>query len=446
MKHNDTRRCIVIMGAAGRDFHNFNVVYRDDPSCQVVAFTAAQIPGIGGRIYPPSLAGVLYPAGIPVLAEAELADLIGNEHVNDVVFAYSDVSHADVMHKGSIALAAGANFVLLGPDATMLASDKAVISICAVRTGVGKSQVTRWLSVYLKKKGLRVAVIRHPMPYGNLAAQAVQRFTLREDLSNENCTIEEREEYEPHIASGSVVFAGVDYARILAAAEQEADVILWDGGNNDFPFVKPDLAIALVDALRPEQTNTHHPGEVVLRMADIVIIAKANSAPAENLTQLFKSAALLAPKARVLRGASRVKLDDPAAANGKRAIVVEDGPTMTHGGMSFGAGFIAAQSAGAIIVDPRPFAVGDLKDSYGRYPHLGSVLPALGYSDAQLLDLETTLNAADADVIVAGTPVDLAALIKTRLPINRARYDFEDMDEGGLAAEIDTFLLRRGIQ
>ena len=445
MKGREARRRILIMGAAGRDFHNFNMVYRDDPVCDVVAFTAAQIPGIGGRIYPSALAGVLYPAGIPIVAEEGLADLVRTEHIDDVVFAYSDVAHADVMHSASIALSSGANFVLLGPDATMLSSGKPVVSVCAVRTGVGKSQVTRWLSCYLKKKGLRVAVIRHPMPYGDLAAQAVQRFATREDLVSEHCTVEEREEYEPHIASGSIVFAGVDYARILTVAEQEADVILWDGGNNDIPFVKPDLALALVDALRPEQTDTHHPGETVLRMADIVVIAKANGAPPENIAQLRQAVKRLAPRARVLRGGSRVTLANSAQAKGKRAVVVEDGPTLTHGGMATGAGYVAAKATGAIIVDPRPFSVGDLAKAFDLYRHLGPVLPALGYSDAQLRDLEVTLNAADADIIVAGTPIDLAALIKTKRPILRATYDFEDMDEGGLAAEIDAFLVRRGL-
>lgn len=445
MQQKSTRRRIVIMGAAGRDFHNYNMVYRDDPSCEVVGFTAAQIPGIDGRTYPSELAGRHYPAGIPILPESDLPELIAKSAVDDVVFAYSDVAHAEVMHKASSVLAAGANFVLLGPDETMLKCSKPVISICAVRTGVGKSQVTRFLSTRLKQKGIRVAVIRHPMPYGDLAAQAVQRFATYHDLAAGRCTLEEREEYEPHVATGSVVFAGVDYAQVVAMAEREADVVLWDGGNNDFSFVRPDLAIALVDALRPDQADTHHPGETVLRMADIVIIAKANDAPEANIQKLRAAAAWLAPRARVLRGASRIRLDGAAAVAGKRAVVVEDGPTLTHGGMSVGAGFVAAQAAGAVVVDPRPFAVGDLADAFVRYPHLGAVLPALGYSDAQLRDLERSLNAAPADVIVAGTPVDLAALVKTKLPVIRARYDFEDLDEDGLAAEVDAFLARRGI-
>jgi predicted GTPase len=442
MKAEAKKQRIIIMGAAGRDFHNFNMVYRDNDSYEVVAFTAAQIPGIEGRIYPPELAGRLYPTGISIIAEEELAEAIRNEYIDDVVFAYSDLIHAEVMHRASIVLSAGANFILLGPNATMLSSRKPVISVCAVRTGVGKSQLTRWISGYLKGKGLCVAVIRHPMPYGNLKAQAVQKFITIEDLTAENCTLEEREEYEPHIASGSVVFAGVDFARILQAAEEEADVILWDGGNNDFPFVKPDLSIALVDALRPEQSDSHHPGETVLRMADIVVIAKANGAPPENIAQLRQAVARIAPRAIVTRGASRVRLDDPSLIRGKRVIVVEDGPTLTHGGMAYGAGYIAARMAEAIVIDPRPFAVGDLAAAFKAYPHLGTVLPALGYSKAQLRDLEQTINSADAEIIVVGTPVDLAALVKTKIPIVRVRYDFEEMDAGTLSAEIDAFLVR----
>ena len=445
MAQNGTRRRIVIMGAAGRDFHNFNMVFRDDPSCEVAAFTAAQIPGIGGRKYPTALAGQFYPDGVPIVDEANLAELCLRERINEVVFAYSDVTHAEVMHRASVALACGADFTLLGPRSTMLTSRKPVISVCAVRTGGGKSQVTRWLSALLKARGLRVAVIRHPMPYGDLAEQAVQRFATREDLASEHCTVEEREEYEPHIAAGSVVFAGVDYARILAESERVADVILWDGGNNDFPFVKPDMAIVLVDALRPEQADTHHPGETVLRMADAVVIAKANGAPEGNIAKLREISLRLAPGARVVRGASQVRLDDPTAVKGKRAIVVEDGPTMTHGGMSYGAGYIAANMAGARIVDPRPFAVGDIAQAYRSYPHLGAVVPALGYSERQLRDLAATLDAAEADVIVAGTPVDLAALVRSKMPIVRARYDFADMDEPGLAGLVDEFLARRGL-
>jgi predicted GTPase len=439
------KRRIIIMGAAGRDFHNFNMVYRDNPNYEVVAFTAAQIPGIEGRIYPPELAGCLYPRGVPIIAEQELAQTVCAENIDDVVFAYSDLTHAEVMHRASIALSAGANFILLGPNATMLSSIKPIISVCAVRTGVGKSQLTRWLSAYLKGKNLRVSVIRHPMPYGDLHKQIVQRFSTREDLITQRCTLEEREEYEPHIASGSVVFAGVDYSLILKAAEKDADVILWDGGNNDFPFIKPDLSIALVDALRPEQCDTHHPGETVLRMADIVIIAKANDSPHEKIAQLRQAVARIAPRAIVTSGSSRVKLDDPSLISGKRVIIVEDGPTLTHGGMAYGAGYIAARMAGAIVVDPRPFAVGTLAAAFTAYPHLGEVLPALGYSEAQLRDLEQTLNSADAEMIVVGTPVDLGALVKAKVPVLRARYDFEEMDAGLLAAAVDNFLICRDL-
>lgn len=439
----DQRRRIVIMGAAGRDFHNFNVVFRDDPSCEVVAFTAAQIPGIEGRRYPGALAGPLYPDGVPIVAEHELASLCAREHIDEVIFAYSDVAHADVMHRASMALAAGADFRLLGPKATMLRSAKPVIAICAARTGVGKSQVTRWISARLRAAGMRVAAIRHPMPYGDLAAQAAQRFATPDDLTLQNCTLEEREEYEPHLAAGSVVFAGVDYARILAAAEAEADVILWDGGNNDFSFIRPDLSIALADALRPDQTDTHHPGETVMRMADVFVMAKANSAPPVDVARLAERLRDLRPQASALRGASLVRLDDEAAVRGRRVIVVEDGPTLTHGGMATGAGHAAARAAQAgEIIDPRRFAVGEMAQAFLAYPHLGPVLPALGYSPAQLRDLAATIEASGCDVVVAGTPVDLAALVKTRAPVVRARYDYADMDAPGLAGVVDAFVAR----
>lgn len=433
------RRRVVIMGAAGRDFHNFNVAFRDAPHSEVVAFTATQIPGIEGRHYPPELAGPLYPDGIPILAESELAQLCARERIDEAIFAYSDVSHAEVMHKASVALATGADFRLMGPNATMLKSVKPVISVCAVRTGVGKSQVSRWISARLRSAGLRVAMIRHPMPYGDLAAQAVQRFSSIADLASEHCTLEEREEYEPHIASGSVVFAGVDYAAILRRAEAEADVVLWDGGNNDFPFIRPDLAIALVDGLRPDQADTHHPGETVLRMADIVVIAKANSATPQAISQLKASAGRLCPRARVLRGASVVTLDE-AAVRGRRVVVVEDGPTLTHGGMATGAGYAGAVAAGADIIDPRAFAKGEMAQAFAKYSHLGPVLPALGYSPQQLADLAETIVASGCEAVVAGTPVDLAAVLDTPAPIVRARYDYQEMDEPGLGSIIDAFI------
>ncbi|MHA1113877.1 MAG: GTPase, partial [Alphaproteobacteria bacterium] len=372
------RKRTVILGAAGRDFHNFNMLYRADPGCEVRAFTAAQIPNIEGRRYPPALAGPLYPDGIPILGEAEFDGLCRAEAVDEVLFAYSDVAHAEVMHLASRALAAGANFRIAGPRATMLASARPVIAVSAVRTGCGKSQTCRHLSRLLRDAGHAVAVIRHPMPYGDLARQGVQRFADRADLAAADCTIEEREEYEPHIAAGAVVFAGIDYAAILAAAEAEADILLWDGGNNDFPFLRPDLHIVLVDALRPDHLATHHPGEAVLRMADIVVIAKADGAEASVLKRLETDVRALAPAATILRAASPVRLDDPDAVAGRRVLVVEDGPTLTHGGMATGAGYVAATAlADVTVVDPRPFAVGALDTLFKRYPHIGPVLPAV---------------------------------------------------------------------
>jgi predicted GTPase len=434
------------MGAAGRDFHNFNVVYRDDPSCEVVAFTAAQIPGISGRRYPAALCGDRYPDGIAILDEAELAGICRTRGVHEVVFAYSDVEHTLVMHKASIALAAGADFTLLGPARTMLASRLPVIAICAVRTGVGKSQTARWLARLLKERGLRVAVMRHPMPYGDLERQAVQRFASFADLDAAACTLEEREEYEPHIRAGNTVFAGVDYARILALAETQADVIVWDGGNNDFPFVRPDLLLVLVDPLRPGHETTHHPGEAVLRMADIVVVAKTNSASAADIHAVTETARRLAPNAKIARAASIVTLDDPAAVAGRRVLVVDDGPTLTHGGMSYGAGYVAAVGAlPAEIVDPRLSAVGDMAEVFRRYPHIGKVLPAMGYSAKELGELQTTINASSADVVIAGTPIDLARSIPLDKPVVRARYEFAEVGEPRLSALVEEFLCLRGL-
>jgi predicted GTPase len=443
---NDDRRRIVIMGAAGRDFHNFNTVYRDDPDSNVVAFTATQIPGIGGRLYPPSLAGSLYPDGIAIVEEAELVALCRSQAVDEVVFAYSDVSYSHVMHKASIALAAGADFRLLGPRSTMLQSKVAVIAVCAVRTGVGKSQVTRYLSRLLKDRGLRVVVIRHPMPYGSLAAQAVQRFGTRQDLDAAVCTVEEREEFEPHIAIGTPVFAGVDYGRILEVAEREADVIVWDGGNNDYPFYVPDLHIVLVDPLRAGDETAYYPGEATLRMADVVVVAKSNSATEDEIARVTAAARSLAPASKVLRGNSLVTLDDPDAVRGKRVLVIEDGPTLTHGGMSYGAGYLASREAGASeIVDPRNTAVGHIAEAFRLYPHLEHVLPALGYSPAQLDDLEATIKGSDAEVVVSGTPSDLARLIEIDKPVVRARYEFAEAGEPALAECLASFLDARGI-
>jgi len=437
---------VLIMGAAGRDFHNFNLVYREDPGSRVVAFTAAQIPHIAGRRYPPSLAGSRYPDGIPIVDEAELEDICRQERVDEVVFAYSDVDYGRVMHKASIALATGADFVLLGPARTMLPAEVPVIATSAVRTGCGKSQTTRWLSRLLKGQGLRVAVIRHPMPYGDLEAQAVQRFATLADLEAAYCTIEEREEYEPHLGLGNVVYAGVDYAEIVARAETEADLILWDGGNNDFPFIRPDLHIVLVDPLRPGHETTHHPGEAVLRMADIVVAAKVNSASDAAVQQVSEAARRINPKATIVRAASPVWLDSPELVRGKRVLVVEDGPTITHGGMPYGAGYVAAtQAQAAQIVDPRSTASGQIAAVYAEYPHIGSVLPAVGYSPSQLEDLRRMIDSADADLVVAATPCDLSALIEINKPVVRVRYEFAETDEPRLSELVEAFLLQKGL-
>lgn len=419
------RRRVLILGAAGRDFHNFNVVYRDAPDCEVVAFTATQIPGIAGRRYPPALAGRHYPEGIPIVAEADLGTLCRSHRVDEVVFAYSDTSHPEVMHRASQALAAGADFTLLGPKRTMLPASRPVVAVSAVRTGCGKSQIARWISNWFAERDLRVAVLRHPMPYGNLERQAVQRFASEADLRRADCTAEEREEYEPHLAAGHRVFAGVDYAAILAAAEAEADVLLWEGGNNDFPFLHPDLHVVVADALRPDQIDTHHSGEANIRMADVVIVNKANAAPGEGITRMEETIRRLNPHAEVVRAASVVTLDDPEAVRGKAVIVVDDGPTLTHGGMSTGAGFAAAL-AGEVgrVVDPRESAAPDVVALYRDYPHLGLVLPAIGYSEAQRNALRETIDRSRAEVVIAGTPLDLTALIGPRLPVVRARYEF----------------------
>jgi predicted GTPase len=435
---------VAIMGAAGRDFHNFNVAFRDDANYDVVAFTAAQIPGISGRTYPAALAGPRYPKGIPILAEDDLATICRERTVDQVVFAYSDVEHATVMHKASIALAAGADFALLGPKRTMLKSKLPVIAICAVRTGVGKSQTTRWLGRNLRDLGLKAAVVRHPMPYGDLEKQAVQRFASPADLDTAKCTIEEREEYEPHVAAGNIVYAGVDYERILRQAEEEAQIILWDGGNNDFSFYRPDLHIVMVDPLRPGHENTHHPGEAVLRMADIAVIAKTNSAASVDIQTVADNIRRINPTAKIVRAASIVTLSDGAAVRGKRVLVVDDGPTLTHGGMPYGAGYVAATDGHAgEIVDPRKSATGEIATVFRTYPHLGKVLPAMGYSPGQLKDLEKTINGSDADVVVAGTPIDLAHLVKLNKPVIRARYEFAEAGEPRLGALVERFLRER---
>ena len=441
MPKNQERTRIVIMGAAGRDFHNFNMVYRDDPNNEVVAFTATQIPEIAGRSYPPLLAGKYYPHGIPIVEETKLEELCKDQNIDLVVFAYSDITHDRVMHKASIALASGADFLLLGPERTMLQAKVPVIACCAVRTGCGKSQTTRWLSKLLKERGLKVAIIRHPMPYGNLEHQAVQRFSSSQDLHDADCTIEEREEYEPHLALGNIVYAGIDYTKIVALAEREADIILWDGGNNDFSFVHPDLHIVLVDPLRPGNETTHHPGEAVLRMADIILIAKVNSASDVDIQCVTEVVHGINPVAPIVRGASPVRLDDPEMVRGKRVLVVEDGPTITHGDMPYGAGFVAATEAQAKeIIDPRSFAVDEIAEVYRKYPHIGTVLPAVGYHPSQLQALSETINAADADVVVSATPCDLAALIEINKSVVRARYEFAEVGQPGLGDIIESFL------
>jgi predicted GTPase len=432
---------ILILGAAGRDFHNFNVVYRDDPTVRVVAFTAAQIPGIAGRVYPPSLAGPLYPRGIPIEDEAELEEVCQRERVTQVILAYSDLAHEQVMHLASRALACGADFSLLGPQRTFISARVPVIAVSAVRTGCGKSQTARWLGKHLRQRGRRIAVLRHPMPYGDLERERVQRFASRADLDAAQCSAEEREEYEPHIEMGNLVFAGVDYADIVRRAEAEADLIVWDGGNNDFPFVRPSLHIVLVDALRPGQTTSHHPGEAVLRMADIVVVNKVDAASTAAVQQVIDEVRQVNPCAPLIRAASPVRLDDPEAVRGRRVLVVEDGPTITHGGMPYGAGYVAATNAGAAeIVDPRPAAAPEIAGVFSQYPHIRKVLPALGYGDVQLSGLQRTINDASADVVVAATPIDLAALLQVDKPIIRARYEYADAGEPTLARQVDEFL------
>lgn len=416
-------RRIVIMGAAGRDFHDFNVVYRDDPQSEVVAFTATQIPFIDDRVYPEALAGPLYPDGIPIVDEGELDRLIRERAVDDVVFAYSDVSHEYVMHKASQVLAAGANFVLLGPRETMLTASVPVVSVCAVRTGCGKSQTTRAIAAVLRAAGKRVVAVRHPMPYGDLAAQAVQRFATLDDLDRYGTTVEEREEYEPLIESGTVVYAGVDYGAILEQAQAECDVLLWDGGNNDLPFYRPDLHVVVVDPLRAGHETRYHPGEANLRMADVVVVNKTDSASVEEIGEVRDSIARLAPRARVVMAASPVTVDEPPLLTGHTVVVVEDGPTLTHGGMKYGAGVVAARALGATeIVDPRPWAVGSLVDTMEKYD-VGPVLPAMGYSPQQLAELAEVIDRVPADVVVTGTPIDLRRVVDIAKPTVRVRYE-----------------------
>jgi predicted GTPase len=440
------RKRIVICGAAGRDFHNFNVVFRADTASDVVAFTATQIPGIDERRYPPSLAGPLYPDGIPIVPEDTLDALCLREKVNEVVFAYSDVDNGHVMGIATRALAAGADFTLLGPRATMLEARIPVIAVCAVRTGCGKSQISRYLSAHLARRGLRPAAIRHPMPYGDLARQAVQRFATVEDLDAADCTLEEREEYEPHIAAGGFVFAGVDYAAILERAEQEADIIVWDGGNNDFSFIRPDFSIAVADALRPRQLDTHYPGAAVLKMADLVIVNKVHAATDSQRQEMVAELDRVVPDKPRVYATSPVTLDHPDLLRGARVLVVEDGPTITHGGMPYGAGYHAIASVDvAEIVDPREFATPEIRAVYARYPHIGPVLPAMGYGSEELAELRATIEAARPDAVVAGTPIDLARALHTGVPVVRAHYRYQDAGDPGLLHFIDGFLDARGL-
>jgi predicted GTPase len=426
---------VLIMGAAGRDFHNFNVVYRDDPSVEVVAFTATQIPGIADRRYPHELAGARYPEGIPIRPEAELERLIADLRVDTVVFAYSDVSHEQVMHAASRALAAGADFKLLGPDATMLRSTRPVIAVCAVRTGSGKSQTSRYVAATLEAQGLKVAVVRHPMPYGDLVAQRCQRYETYADLDRYETTIEEREEYEPHLDAGRLVFAGVDYEAILRAAERESDVVIWDGGNNDLPFYAPDLMVVVADPLRPGHELRYHPGEANLRMADVVVVNKVDSATPEALASVRAAIAQANPDAVVVEARSSLALVGGDIA-GRRVVVVEDGPTLTHGGMTYGAGVVAAQRFGAAeVVDPRPYATGELAETLAKYPDLQQLLPAMGYGAKQVHELETALDAVPADAVLAATPIDLTRVLSTRKPIVRVRYELEPVS-GSLEAPI----------
>ncbi len=439
---NKTR--VVIMGAAGRDFHNFNLCYRDNPRYEVVAFTATQIPDIDCRRYPPELAGKLYPGGIPIEPESALVDLLRQFHVDQVVFAYSDVSHNYVMGRASLVIANDADFVLLGARQTMLVSTRPVVAVCAVRTGAGKSQTTRRVCAILRDMGFVPVVVRHPMPYGNLAEQAVQRFATMEDLDRYHCTIEEREEYEPHIAQGTVVYAGVDYERILRQAEAEADVVVWDGGNNDLPFYRPDLHIVVADPLRPGHELLYHPGEANLRMADVIVINKVDSARTEDVALVRENVAKLNPQATIIEAASLISLEDPAAVLDKKVLVIEDGPTLTHGGMSYGAGVVAARRFGArCIVDPRPYAVGSIVGTYRKYPGTGNVLPAMGYGDKQVAELARTIAATPADLVIIATPIDLRRLITIDKPTVRVRYELDERTQPDLAAILHLKLERQ---
>ena len=441
-----TQRRIVIMGAAGRDFHNFNVVYRHDPTVSVVAFTATQIPRIDRRRYPAELAGPRYPEGIPIVPESELDSLIKQERVDEVIFAYSDVSHEYVMHQASRVLAAGADFALLGPAGTAVECSVPVISVLATRTGAGKSPTSRFVAGMLMERGIRPAVIRHPMPYGDLVAQRVQRFAAMADLDRAKATVEEREDYEPHIRRGLVVWAGVDYQAIVREAEKDAALIIWDGGNNDFSFLRSDLTIVVVDPFRPGHELSYHPGEMNLRSADVVVVSKVNTAPPENVQQVLANVKSVNSSAVIVQTDTVITASDGAAIKGKRVLVVEDGPTLTHGGMVTGAGMEAAKQFGAAeVIDPRPHAQGVIAATYETYSHLGPILPAVGYYDEQLRDLEATINAVPADVVVSATPFSLGTLLTLDKPLVQITYELAERDEPRLSEQVDAFLQAKGL-
>ena len=438
-------RKVVIMGAAGRDFHNFNVFFRDNPDYQVIAFTAAQLPGIAGRTYPPELAGPRYPNGIPIISEEELPKLIEEKGVDLVVFSYSDISFNYIMERASIAQSSGADFMLLGPKSTMLKSEKPVIAVTAARTGSGKSQTSRKVARILKGKGLKVVVIRHPMPYGDLRKQEVQRFETLEDLDRHECTIEEREDYEPHLRMGNVVYAGVDYEKILRRAEKEADIILWDGGNNDFPFYKPDLMITVVDPLRAGHELTYWPGSVNVRMADVIVINKVDSASRDQIEEVRQNVVSVNKKAIIVEAASPLIVDRPDLIRERKVVVLEDGPTITHGEMPTGVGYIAARKFGASeIIDPRPWLKGSLKEAYENYRHIGPVLAAVGYGKSQMKELEDVLNSIPADSVILGTPTDLSRYLNLNKPVVHVRYELQEIGSPNLDEIISDFLSRRG--
>ncbi len=436
-----TKKRVVIMGAAGRDFHNFNTYFKTNEEYEVVAFTATQIPNIEGRVYPASLSGGDYPKGIPILPEEDLSKIIKDEKIDLVVFSYSDVSHEYVMQKGSQVLAAGANYTLLSPDKTQIKANVPVISVCAVRTGCGKSQTSRKIVSILKDAGKKVVAIRHPMPYGDLAEQAVQRFASYEDMDRHNCTIEEREEYEPYIDNGLVVYAGVDYEAIVRQAEKEADIIIWDGGNNDMPFIAPDLEITVLDPLRPGHERSYYPGETNFLTADVLVINKYKQASAEQLNIVLDNIKQFNSSAKVIKGASKLSVDDPEGVKGKSVLVIEDGPTLTHGGMTYGAGMVAADEFEAReIVDPKQYAVGSIKDAYTKYPNLGKLIPALGYYEDQLKDLEESIKATPCDLILIGSPIDIRRVIKLDKPAMRVHYELDEIGEPSLNSILKEFI------